>query len=130
MRASWRALSAHPVTRWRRHSRSRTSATGGSSADCVNPVAASREGWRAVAVRAAVRLIEVEVVCSDEREHRRRVEGRVSDIPGLVPPSWEAIQRLDYEPWDRPRLVVDSAALSPSEALAAVLGIMAQGGLA
>jgi hypothetical protein len=26
-------------------------------ADCVNPVAASREGWRAVATRAAVRLI-------------------------------------------------------------------------
>ena len=99
-------------------------------ADCVNPVAASREGWRAVAARAGVRLVEVEVVCSDEREHRRRVEGRVSDIPGLVPPSWEAIQRLDYEPWDRPRLVIDSAALSPSQAVAAVLGIMAQDGLA
>lgn len=60
-------------------------------ADCVNPVAASREGWRAVAARAGVRLIEVEVVCSDPQEHRRRVEGRISDIPGLVPPSWEAI---------------------------------------
>ena len=94
-------------------------------ADCVNPIAAGREGWRAVAVRAAVRLVEVEVVCSDAEEHRRRVEGRVSDIPGLVPPSWEAIQRLDYEPWDRPRLVVDSAALSPSQAVAAVLGIVA-----
>ncbi len=92
-------------------------------ADCVNPVAASREGWRAVAARAAARLIDVEVVCSDAEEHRRRVEGRLSDIPGLVPPSWEAIQRLDYEPWDRPRLVIDSAALSPSEAVSAVLGI-------
>nr|WP_279357876.1 AAA family ATPase [Methylobacterium indicum] len=92
-------------------------------ADCVNPVAASREGWRAVAARAAVRLIDVEVVCSDPQEHRRRVEGRVCDIPGLVPPSWEAIQRLDYAPWDRPRLVIDSAALSPSEAVSAVLGI-------
>lgn len=99
-------------------------------ADCVNPIAASREGWRAVAVRSAMRLVEVEVVYSDAEEHRRRVEGRVSDIHGLVPPSWEAIQRPDYEPWDRPRLVIDSAALSPSQAVAAVLGIMAQDGLA
>jgi predicted kinase len=95
-------------------------------ADCVNPVAASREGWRAVAARAAVRLIEVEVVCSDPHEHRRRVEGRASDIPGLVLPSWEAILRSDYEPWDRPHLVIDSAALTPSEAVAVVLGIVSQ----
>ncbi len=71
-----------------------------------------------------MRLIEVEVVCSDPQEHRHRVEGRLSDIPGLVPPSWEAIQRLDYEPWDRPRLVIDSAALSPSEAVSAVLEML------
>ncbi|MGE7416354.1 AAA family ATPase [Methylobacterium tarhaniae] len=95
-------------------------------ADCVNPVAASRDGWRDVANRAAVQLIEVEVVCPDAHEHRRRVEERISDIPGLVPPSWEAVQRLDYQPWDRPRLVIDSAASSPSEAVAAVLGIVAR----
>lgn len=96
-------------------------------ADCVKPVAASREGWRAVADRAAVRLIEVEVVCPDREEHRRRVEGRASDIPGLVPPSWEAVLRLDYEPWDRPRLVIDSAALPPSEAVATVLAQVSSG---
>ncbi len=95
-------------------------------ADCVNPVTASREGWRAVAARAAVRLTEVEVVCSDPHEHRRRVEERVSDIPGLVLPAWEAILRSDYEPWDRPHLVIDSAGSSPSEAVAAVLGIVAR----
>ncbi|MGX7703303.1 AAA family ATPase [Methylobacterium sp. Gmos1] len=97
-------------------------------ADCVNPVAASRKGWRAVAARAGVESIEVEVVCSDPQEHRRRVEERVSDIPGLVPPSWEAILRSGYEPWDRPRLVIDSAVLSPSEAVAAVLAHVSQDG--
>ncbi|SFV11553.1 Predicted kinase [Methylobacterium sp. 174MFSha1.1] len=90
-------------------------------ADCVNPVAASREGWRAVAARVAVRLIEVEVVCPDREEHRRRVEGRGSDIPSLVLPSWEAILGIGYEPWDRPRLVIDSATSSPSEAVGAML---------
>lgn len=90
-------------------------------ADCVNPVGASREGWRAVAARAAVDLIEVEVVCSDPREHRRRVEERVSDIPGLIQPSWEAILRSGYEPWDRPRLVIDTATSSPADASTVVL---------
>ncbi|MFE1601453.1 AAA family ATPase [Methylobacterium sp. ID0610] len=99
-------------------------------ADCVNPNTASREGWRDMAGRAGARLIEVEVVCPDREEHRRRVEGRVSDIPGLVLPSWEAILRLDYESWDRPCLVIDSATSSPSQAVVAVLGIVAQDRLA
>lgn len=43
-------------------------------ADCVNPVRESREGWRRVAARAQTPLIEVELVCSDLAEHRRRVE--------------------------------------------------------
>ncbi|MET7241813.1 AAA family ATPase [Methylobacterium sp. EM32] len=94
-------------------------------ADCVNPVAASREGWRVVAARAGARLIEVEVVCPNREEHRRRVEGRVSDIPGFDLPSWEEVLRLDYQPWDRPRLVIDSTTSSPLEAVAAVLGSVA-----
>jgi predicted kinase len=90
-------------------------------ADCVNPDAASREGWRAVATRAATRLAEVEVICSDLDEHRRRATRRATDVPRLVLPSWEAILSLDYEPWDRPHLVVDSATLSPPEAVAYVI---------
>ncbi len=68
----------------------------------VNPVAASREGWQEVAAREAVRLVEVEVVCPDREEHRRRVEGQACDIPGMVLRSWKAVERLDHEPWDRP----------------------------
>jgi predicted kinase len=48
--------------------------------DCVNPVAESRKAWKATALRAACRLIEIEIICSDPLEHRRRVEGRISDI--------------------------------------------------
>ena len=90
-------------------------------ADCVNPVAASRLGWRALATATASRLVEVEVICSDLNEHRRRVTMRRADIPGHVPPSWERVVALDYEPWDRPRLNIDSARLSPVEAADAVV---------
>ena len=91
-------------------------------ADCVNPVAESRLAWRGVAVRALVRLIEVEVVCSDLTEHRRRVEERTSDIPGLTPPTWQSVMRHGFQPWDRARLVLDTAPLSPEQAVAAVEG--------
>lgn len=93
-------------------------------ADCVNPVAASRQGWRDVAARSGARLVEVEVVCSDTIEHRRRVETRQSDIPGLVPPSWDQVRRLDYEPWPEPHQVLDSARLSPADAVARLIGMM------
>jgi predicted kinase len=33
-------------------------------ADCVSPVAASRNGWRETADRCAARLIEIELICS------------------------------------------------------------------
>lgn len=89
-------------------------------ADCVNPVVESRMGWQATADRAGVRLIEVEVICSDPAEHRRRVEKRVSDIPGLTSPTWQAVESHVFTPWDQPHLVIDTAILDPEEAIMAV----------
>lgn len=89
--------------------------------DCVNPVAASRSGWHRIATARAALLIDVEVICSDLAEHRRRVTTRGADIPGLVLPSWEAVMSHRYEAWDRPRLIVDTAKLFPAEAAEAVL---------
>jgi predicted kinase len=87
-------------------------------ADCVNPLAVTRDAWREVAQRAGAALVDIEVVCSDRAEHRRRVEARSTDIRGLKLPSWEDVIRRDYEAWDRPRLVIDTAARSISETLA------------
>jgi predicted kinase len=89
-------------------------------ADCVNPVGESREAWRAIASRANVRLVEVEVICTDPLEHRRRVEVRTSDIPGLIYPTWQAVLERDYEPWEEPHLIVDTARLSADQAIAVV----------
>ncbi|MDP9600920.1 Predicted kinase [Variovorax sp. YR750] len=90
-------------------------------ADCVNPLPVTREAWRAVAVDTGSRIVEVEIVCSDTAEHRRRVEQRSIDVPGLVPPTWEAVQRHDYVPWGTPHLVVDTAALGAHEAAKLIL---------
>jgi predicted kinase len=78
-------------------------------ADCVNPVLASRNGWRDTASKNAARLVEIEVICSDASEHRRRVEIRAPDIGGLALPSWHDVVNRAYESWDRERVVLDTA---------------------
>jgi len=86
-------------------------------ADCVNPVRESRMAWRAVALRAGKPLLEVEIACSNQTEHRRRVEARGTDIAGLVLPTWQDVQAMPYEAWPEPHLVLDTAVLDPAEAL-------------
>jgi predicted kinase len=84
--------------------------------ECVNPLAVTRDGWAATATGAGAAIIDVEVICSDLGEHRRRAEARASDVEGLVKPTWQQIQDREYDPWSRPRLVVDSATTSPDDA--------------
>jgi predicted kinase len=84
-------------------------------ADSVNPLAVTRDAWRMVATQAGVQFVEIEVVCSDPEEHRRRVEKRTSDIPGLPLPSWKDVTRREYEMRGDTRIVIDSAGLAPEE---------------
>jgi len=78
-------------------------------ADSVNPLEVTRNAWRAVGNKAGVRVVEVELVCSDAGEHRRRVEQRVSDIPGLRLPTWADVEAREYHAWDREHLTIDTA---------------------
>ncbi len=78
-------------------------------ADSVNPLPVTRDAWVAVAQRTGARVVEVEVICSDPDEHRRRAEMRISDIPGLKLPTWQEIVSREYHPWDREHIVVDTA---------------------
>lgn len=89
-------------------------------ADSVNPIALTRDAWRAVATRAGAKLVEVEVICSDAAEHRRRVEGRVSDLVGFVPPTWDEVVGRDYQARDDDRLVIDTAVVEPDGAVALI----------
>lgn len=90
-------------------------------ADCVNPVAESRQAWSDLAQRLGVLLLDVEVICSDHREHRRRVETRQVDVPGLQAPSWQSVLDHDYQAWAESPLRLDSASLSPQQAVALIL---------
>jgi predicted kinase len=77
-------------------------------ADSVNPLVLTRNAWINVARRVGVEFIEVECQCSEEREHRRRIDTRVADIPGLVLPTWADVTARQYDTWDRARLVIET----------------------
>ncbi|MEM8662995.1 MAG: AAA family ATPase [Pseudomonadota bacterium] len=85
-------------------------------ADSVNPVLESRLAWQDTARSANAQLVEVEVVCSDVQMHRQRVEARMADIPALAVPDWKSVASHAYQPWTSPRLVIDTAHLSPAGA--------------
>lgn len=89
-------------------------------ADSVNPWPLTRASWRVVAERAGARVLEVELICSDTAEHRRRVETRAADIPGHAVPTWQQVVERDYRPWDAPRVVLDTARLGVDEVVAAL----------
>ncbi|MDT7840402.1 AAA family ATPase [Streptomyces justiciae] len=96
-------------------------------AESVNPLAVTRDAWRDAALRAGTEVVEVEVRCSDRAEHRRRAATRPVDVPGLPLPGWEEIVGREYEPWERARVVVDTAGQAPEESLDVLLAAVAAG---
>jgi predicted kinase len=85
--------------------------------DCVNPWPLTRDAWRAVGGRAGAAVIDVEIVCSDLVEHRRRVESRRADIEHHPVPAWEDVLDRDYRPWTGERLVIDTARVAVGQAV-------------
>src|SRR5262245_7663829 len=53
-------------------------------ADSCNPLELTRREWERVAGDTGAQYVNIEVVCSDLQEHRRRVETRSSTVPGLT----------------------------------------------
>lgn len=86
-------------------------------ADTVNPIAITRQAWREAAESVHVPYVEIEVICSDKEEHKRRVTARVSDIPGLQQPTWEEVESRHYEPWDHDHIIIDTAHRSIDESM-------------
>jgi predicted kinase len=86
-------------------------------ADSCNPIALTRCEWERVATGAGAQYLNIEVVCSDPEEHRRRVETRVSTVDGLRLPTWQEVVDRQYERWTVDRVVVDTSRRSEQECL-------------
>jgi hypothetical protein len=72
----------------------------------------TRNAWRDAGLRAGVRVVEIETICSDLAEHRRRIETRSNEVPGMILPSWQEVIDRDYRAWDREHVTIDTAGRS------------------
>jgi predicted kinase len=81
-------------------------------ADSCNTVIVTRRAWRKVAMDCGAQPVDIEIVCSDKAEHRRRIETRASIMPRLT---WQEVENREYHPWSGDRMVVDTAGRSESE---------------
>jgi predicted kinase len=90
-------------------------------ADSCNPFELTRREWERVARDAGASHMNIEVVCGDIRQHRTRVESRLSDVPGLTLPSWREVTAREYHQWTTNRLVIDTAGQSSQESQAELL---------
>ena len=88
--------------------------------DCVNDWMLSRNAWRDAGLRAGADVMEIEVLCSDVAEHRRRIEARSMMGVGFGLPSWNAVAGRDYQPWDRDPTRIDTAERSVVECIAII----------
>lgn len=94
--------------------------------ESVNPIAITRDDWRNVGEKAKVPVREIEVICSDESEHRHRVENRVVNIEGLRLPTWEEVRTRRYDPWPGEPLRIDTAGEPPKLSIEKVLNSLHQ----
>jgi predicted kinase len=84
-------------------------------ADSCNPIESTRRAWERVAADAGARYANIEVICSDVREHRARVETRPSTVSGLRLPTWREVSEREYHDWTVDRVIVDTSGRSVSE---------------
>jgi predicted kinase len=84
-------------------------------ADSVKPIPVTRNAWRDIALRNSARIIEIEVICSDKVEHKRRIETRQPDITGHKLPTWQEVNSREYHPWDTKNITIDTAGKTADE---------------
>jgi predicted kinase len=84
-------------------------------ADSCNPIQLTRQEWEQVARDAQADHRNIEVICSDAREHRLRVETRRGEVSGLRLPTWSEVEHREYHAWTVDRVIVDTAGRSTTE---------------
>lgn len=76
--------------------------------DCVNPWELTRRKWEKTANDNNANYVNIEILCSDKVEHKRRIESRKSDISGLEMPTWEEVKKRDYQTWKEKRISIET----------------------
>ena len=90
-------------------------------ADSCNPINLTRDEWQQVAKKSNAKYINIEVICSNTKIHKNRVNSRTSDIVGLNLPDWSAVENRQFDPWESERIVLDTSNLTVEESFKELL---------
>lgn len=83
--------------------------------DSCNPIELTRQEWEHTAREAQADYRNIEVICSDAREHRHRVETRIAEVSGQRLPTRSEVENREYDDWTVDRVIVDTAGRSETE---------------
>jgi predicted kinase len=95
-------------------------------ADSCNTIELSRREWEGVAQAENVEFVNVEVICSDSAEHRRRVESRATSVPNLKLSTWDQVLAREYHAWSVPRITIDTAGRTPESSYTELLALLGE----
>ena len=82
--------------------------------------------WEGVAQAENVEFVNVEVICSDSAEHRRRVESRATSVPNLKLSTWDQVLAREYHAWSVPRITIDTAGRPPESSYTELLALLGE----
>jgi len=93
-------------------------------ADSVNPIGVTREAWIDTARQAGMPYLEIEIICTDKDEHRRRIESREVNIVGLGLPDWKQIIDRQFDAWTSEDVVIDTAGQTIDESISCLFAAL------
>ncbi len=94
-------------------------------ADSVNPWGLTRKAWNEVATSTRANFVNIEVICSDQNEHKQRIESRSIGVKNLKPPTWEEVLNRDYHNWADQRILIDTAGKAVPDSTNELMGKLA-----
>jgi predicted kinase len=77
--------------------------------DSCNPIKLTRNEYENTAAENNCEYVNIEIICSDKDEHKKRIETRENDIKNLKLPAWKEVIKRDYEPWEKEHIIIDTA---------------------
>jgi predicted kinase len=77
--------------------------------DSCNPIKLTRNEYENIAIESNCKYKNIEIICSDKDEHKKRIETRKNDIKNLKLPTWDEIINRYYDSWDKDHIIIDTA---------------------
>jgi predicted kinase len=91
-------------------------------ADSCNPIGLTRNEWEEIARNSHSGFTNIEIICSDNEEHKKRIENRTATIPNCKLPTWQDVKTREYHPWAKNScIVIDTAYKTVTESFSELL---------